>query len=1036
MFKHLQYIDEISDKFWKVQTNECTLTVTYGRNGTSGQSKSKSYETEEECIQQAEKLIAEKIKKGYSEDGIVRTIVTSNRTNSTVANSSARITKEVVVEKLNKIIEFGTPQDIITFLEENAKGNLDVIKKQLRAAKKYWINFVDLSNDPKFKNKTNYGWGSRGSKEQQWVIKLFALATFNATEAASWSELFDVFRNCTNPEVLAIFKYAKPQWINKYLLDNLRKNEWNYVTYENLRDAEALGIIRYDEELYAFSFNSNWNNNYEDFLNFIKNDDLFVTRDFPLVFKYATNIQNIYLNYDYNSKDNILLWNIIFDDLLQNNKIDKREVFINALEIQTKNWNTSLKSFFQKVVLRIKLKEEEIISHQELFFPLLHSEQSLVVNFAVDFLKSYITHPKFKMDEFLNWTDGIFMRNDCKGSIKVLLIQWDKLLKVQPEYASSLLLQCADVFVLQDLPLQERVTKLLLKYIKEESLDLNNKLIAYNSQIIGKMAAELKHLIGDQSYGVDELLDDYKSSSGKQYYYVPTDVVKLKEAYVYPENWNEILFKIGEVIGGNNVMDIEIMMNAWVMQLHTFPSDYKEQLKPYIKQLESKYKESQCYQHFSVVFLNYYNDPSKIYYNDDKYSNYSKWASTISESLILCQQHIMNKVHLPLLCLPTHIPFWIDPEVLIQRIIAYEEQKVEINLVDLSIALNRTVRENLENVPSLLLKVKNLQIQDLVNYALGFSNEIRFEKKAWYEKVLSGTKSKDSSWIGIWANLARSYHHDQSFEAFLNWKDIPFAYQPYRTNLQFKPHYYDQYDYQTQKYTPVFLANKIQYAFSKYNNQLPTFLFDKDLFERQDKLYLSHYLYKDDFLYMHSLMPLNTESLSLWLNASINTVADYSGKKPLGYLKEMLWDFFRFNSESVLFLACTLFAKEKEVRALAVEVLIIIIDEQRLPVYELGKYIGQLMNNNYGPIGRSHEVLSQLRDISSVHHHAVLQLLDQLFINYQTGDKMSTNFKKIVELYYDFIHKENYTIPEEVHPALKNLMKYKSLHPILNKIKQ
>lgn len=1034
MFKHLQYIDGTSDKFWEIQTNTCILTVTYGRNGTDGQSKSKTYETEEECLRQAEKQITEKIKKGYTEDGIIRTIVASSEINAT---TSSIITKEEVVKKLNKIIEFGTPQDIIPFLEEHSKGNLDVIKKQLRAAKKYWMNFVDLSNDPKFKNKTNYGWGTRGTKEQHWVIKLLALATFNATDAASWNELFEVITNCSDPKVLVIFKYAKPQWINKYLLDNLRKNEWNFIEYKNLREAESLGILNFEEELYAFSFNSNWNRNADNFLTFIKNDELFLTRDFPIIFKYETNIQSIYLNYDYNSKNNVLIWNIIFDDLLKLQKLDKITVFTNAIEIQTKNWNSNLKSFFQKLILRLELSENEILKHQELVFPLLHAEHSFVINFAVDFLKPYIAHPQFKVDEFLNWTDGIFMRSDCKGAIKTLLIQWDKLMKIHPEYAPSILAQIADVFVIPDLPLQERVTKLLLKYTKEESSDVTYKLMAFSSQMIGNISKELQPLMGDDSDTIDQLLHELIDTSENEYSFVPKEVIKLKEPYVYPENWNEILFKIGDVIGGNNVMDIEILMNVWVMQLHTFPSDYKEQLKPYIKQIENKYKESQCYQHFSSIFFSYYNDPSNIYYNDEAYSNYSKWASTIGQSLIQCQQHIRNNVRLPLLCLPTHQPFWIDPEVLVQRIIAYEEQNIEIDLIDLSIALNRTVRENLDNIPSLLLKVKNQQIQNVVNYAMGFSNEIRLENKSWFEKVLPSTKTKHLSWIGIWANLARSHHHDQVFEEFLNWKDVPFAYQPYLTTLEFKPHYYDQYDYETKKYTPVFLANKIQYTFPKYNEPMATFLFGKDLFKRENKkTYLSGHLYKDDFRYMHSLMPLNTESLSLWLNASLNTVADHSGKTPIGYLKEMLWDFFRFDSQSVLFVACSLFAKEKEVRALAIEVLVVTIEEQRLPVNELGKYIGQLMNNNYGPIGRSHEVLTQLRDISSVHHHAILQLLDQLFINYKTADKMPTNFKKIVELYYDFIHKENYAIPEEVHPALENLMKYKSLHPILNKIKQ
>lgn len=87
MFKHLKFIDGTSDKFWEIQTNGATHTVTYGRNGTAGQSKSKTFDNEETCIQDAEKLIKEKTKKGYSEDGTVEV--------------AQQVTKEGTVRKPN-----------------------------------------------------------------------------------------------------------------------------------------------------------------------------------------------------------------------------------------------------------------------------------------------------------------------------------------------------------------------------------------------------------------------------------------------------------------------------------------------------------------------------------------------------------------------------------------------------------------------------------------------------------------------------------------------------------------------------------------------------------------------------------------------------------------------------------------------------------------------------------------------------------------------------------------------------------------------
>ena len=71
MKKHLKFIDGTADKFWQIETVDLTFTVTYGKNGTSGTTQTKAFETAGECLKMAEKLIVEKTKKGYSESGEV-----------------------------------------------------------------------------------------------------------------------------------------------------------------------------------------------------------------------------------------------------------------------------------------------------------------------------------------------------------------------------------------------------------------------------------------------------------------------------------------------------------------------------------------------------------------------------------------------------------------------------------------------------------------------------------------------------------------------------------------------------------------------------------------------------------------------------------------------------------------------------------------------------------------------------------------------------------------------------------------------------
>jgi len=72
MEKHLHFKDEKSDKFWKIAVSGNTHKVTYGRSGTAGTSKTKTFEDDSLAQKDAEKLIKSKMKKGYVDVGTVQ----------------------------------------------------------------------------------------------------------------------------------------------------------------------------------------------------------------------------------------------------------------------------------------------------------------------------------------------------------------------------------------------------------------------------------------------------------------------------------------------------------------------------------------------------------------------------------------------------------------------------------------------------------------------------------------------------------------------------------------------------------------------------------------------------------------------------------------------------------------------------------------------------------------------------------------------------------------------------------------------------
>ena len=67
MKRRFVYQDAKSDKFWDIDFEGTTQTVVYGKTGTAGREAVKEFATPEECTKESEKLIAQKLKKGYTE---------------------------------------------------------------------------------------------------------------------------------------------------------------------------------------------------------------------------------------------------------------------------------------------------------------------------------------------------------------------------------------------------------------------------------------------------------------------------------------------------------------------------------------------------------------------------------------------------------------------------------------------------------------------------------------------------------------------------------------------------------------------------------------------------------------------------------------------------------------------------------------------------------------------------------------------------------------------------------------------------------
>lgn len=65
--RYFEFVDGTSNKFWEIWIDGCDVTTQWGKIGTDGQTKTKTFDSEEKAKKEYDKLLKEKTGKGYSE---------------------------------------------------------------------------------------------------------------------------------------------------------------------------------------------------------------------------------------------------------------------------------------------------------------------------------------------------------------------------------------------------------------------------------------------------------------------------------------------------------------------------------------------------------------------------------------------------------------------------------------------------------------------------------------------------------------------------------------------------------------------------------------------------------------------------------------------------------------------------------------------------------------------------------------------------------------------------------------------------------
>ena len=480
-----------------------------------------------------------------------------------------------------------------------------------------------------------------------------------------------------------------------------------------------------------------------------------------------------------------LEWQKVFTLLCKKNYFPDKSFVTSFIEVLLNPWKKNVLDMYCRWIEGLVPNEEELLPSQHTLFTLLTLDKSSLINFAMKCIAQISTHPDFDFQAFADnfafcFTVSKIAKSQLIG-IEILEKYYQKQAPANPDYREQL----AVLFTVPDVKLQEKVASLLTTYFNQEGLP--EVIAPYRDYLKGKAQDLLATLSQSES---STLSDRSASSDNSKNSYTPTPKTACAARTLTPEN---LLFLLGDCLREPAAHTIDVFLEGLITLQDDFPADWAKSLSPYIKQLTKRVDKEEI--PTDVILLGVLRalidrrplalDPKYSYtweelckkrkklsekefeaYTQDYYlGNARQVLPFLFRKGQMVIDFILQHCHLPLLSTPTHLPFYIEAEVLVDKLLQYEAQGKAPDLDDLIVACNRLLFKEV----SATAKEKARQLKGdyakAIQYYLGLTDEIQLTEALF----------------PLWAQITRLKHPDREFPEFAatSAKDILGVVKPY-----------------------------------------------------------------------------------------------------------------------------------------------------------------------------------------------------------------------------------------------------------------
>ena len=464
--------------------------------------------------------------------------------------------------------------------------------------------------------------------------------------------------------------------------------------------------------------------------------------------------------------DNFSTNTFLYDNLLiltEKGYFKDTQVLANLLEVLLSPLKTTTANSYCRLIEDFNPTTEELLPSQQTLFALLSSDKTSVINFVMKLIKQMADEKDFDFQSFADNFALCFATPKIAKSQLIGLNILEKHYKQQPPTHPDYREQLAVLFTVPDVKLQEKVANLLTTYFNHEGLP--EVIAPYCDYLKGKAQDLLATLSPSESPNSSENSENSPTACA----------TRSLTPITYPLRPEDLLFLLGDCLRERTATTIDLFFEGLVQLQDQLPENFKEQLAPYIAQVNGMYYTNVQLAALQLLLAGWVEDRPLESPEDWKKMNTQVRRLNTTEEEPLKQAYVLHNVwylrdeipyllykvratldklksgsKLPFLSTPTHAPFYIDAETLADRLLAYQTAGKEVDLDDLVVACNRLLLSTI--TPEAQEKVRSLsgQYAPALGYLFGLSD------------VVTPTEEL----LPLWTQITRLKHPDKVFTEF------------------------------------------------------------------------------------------------------------------------------------------------------------------------------------------------------------------------------------------------------------------------------